>query len=184
MAIHSVFASSTRFMVTAGMEQIAGASIPEYQAVGDTHGGRKATLIQRLPARCILGPYNGYQPDYTWTVSSNTTATSLMHQIYLRPDIFRPPRYSKIPQHTTKRQFFCTLCDLWDLSYGLQVCSDAGAQLDALVTPLVVSSVFENSAAYDETTIFLHTIWSLRFVLWPPSLLGCGGRLIISKQLQ
>ena len=37
-------------------------------------------------------------------------------------------------------------------SYGLQVCSDAGAQLDALVTLLVVSSVFcENSAAYDET---------------------------------
>ena len=26
-------------------------------------------------------------------------------------------------------------------------------------------------------------MWSLRFVLWPPSLLGCGGRLI-SKQLQ
>ena len=154
MAIHSVFASSTRFMVTAGMEQIAGASIPEYQAVGDTHGGRKATLIQRLPARCVFGPYNGYQPDYTWTVSSNTTATSLMHQIYLRPDIFRPPRYSKIPQHTTKRQFFCTL---WkSLSYGLQVCSDAGAQLDALVT-LVVSSVFcENSAAYDETATRLY----------------------------
>ena len=27
------------------------------------------------------------------------------------------------------------------------------------------------------------TMWSLRFVLWPPSLLGCGGRLI-SKQFQ
>ena len=42
------------------------------------------------------------------------------------------------------------------MSYGLQVCSDAGAQLDALVT-LVVSSVFcENSAAYDETATRLY----------------------------
>ena len=51
-----------------------------------------------------------------------------MYQIYLRPDIFRPPRYAKIPQHRTKRlhacifQFARGVCtnDFYSLTYHVR----------------------------------------------------------------